>query len=60
MEKDSTSLRTTNFYPKPLALSAFSLEERAGFVAVLPLPLIFDPPLHIILHFTEKQRQKML
>ena len=39
---------------KRLALSAFSLfEEQAGFVVVLPLPLIFDPPL-FILHFTEK------
>ena len=25
-----------------------------GFVGVLPVPLIFDPPLHI-LHFTEKE-----
>ena len=30
-----------------------------GFVVVLPLPLIFDPPLYI-LHFTEKQHYKLL
>ena len=55
-----TTAAHSTIYPKRLALSAFSLfEEQAGFVVVLPLPLIFDPPLYI-LHFTEKQRQKML
>ena len=55
-----TTAAHSTIYPKRLALSAFSLfEEQAGFFVVLPLPLIFDPPLYT-LHFTEKQRQKML
>ena len=57
---DQITAAHSTIYPKRLALSAFSLfEEQAGFVVVQPLPLIFDPPLYI-LHFTEKQSQKML
>ena len=47
------------FYHLSEALGSFGLlplrEAGTGFVGVLPLPLIFDPPLYI-LHFTEKQR----
>ena len=46
------------FYNLSEALGSFGLlplrGAGTGFVGVLPLPLIFDPPLYI-LHFTEKQ-----
>ena len=46
------------FYNLSEALGSFGLlplrGAGTGFVDVLPLPLIFDPPLYI-LHFTEKQ-----
>ena len=47
------------FYNLFKALGSFGLlplgEAGIGFAGVLPLPLMFDPPLNI-LHFTEKQR----
>ena len=47
------------FYKLFEALGSFGLlplrEAGIGFAGVLPLPLMFDPPLNI-LHFTEKQR----
>ena len=59
------------FYNLSEALGSFGLlplrGAGTGFVGVLPLPLIFDPPLHILhlippytLQFTEKQRLKLL
>ena len=46
------------FYNLSEALGSFGLlplrGAGTGFVGVLPLPLIFDPPLYI-LHFTEKE-----
>ena len=51
------------FYNLSEALGSFGLlplrGAGTGFVGVLPFPLIFDPPLYI-LHFTEKQRLKLL
>ena len=59
------------FYNLSEALGSFGLLPLRGagtvFVGVLPLPLIFDPPLHILhlippyaVQFTEKQRLKLL
>ena len=59
------------FYNLSEALGSFGLlplrGAGTGLVGVLPLPLIFDPPLHILhlippytLQFTEKQRLKLL
>ena len=47
--------RVSNFYNLSEALGSFGLlplrEAGTGFVGVVPLPLIFDPPPYI-LHFT--------
>ena len=59
------------FYNLSEALGSFGLlplrGAATGFVGVLALPLIFDPPLYILhlippyaLQFTEKQRLKLL